>query len=40
MLVFDGQDESLLNHKDSSAINKLLKKSTTLSGESMTGKLH
>ena len=40
MLVFNGQDESLLNHKDSGVINKLLKKSTTLSGESMTGKLH
>ena len=40
MLVFDGQDESLLNHKDSGVINKLFKKSTTLSGESMTGKLH
>ena len=34
-----GHDESLLNHKDRNVINKLWKKSTTPSGESMPGKL-
>ena len=32
-------DESLLNHKDRSVINKSLKTSATLFGEFMTGKI-